>query len=134
VCQQRVDHHVADEEHLVFSDAFAAEVLHPRRLGHEQQIRNLVGQHAVDLFRHIAIEAAQAGFDMCDPDAALASDKGAGDRRVYVANHHYRIRFPLDDDRLERGHDGGRLSCMRIGSDLQVDGGARQSELLEEDS
>ncbi len=61
---QRVDHQVADEMHPVGRDALACEVVVGAALGRVEQVGDLVGQDAVDLLRHAAVEAAQPGLDV----------------------------------------------------------------------
>ena len=52
-------------------DSFAPQVLHPARLGHEQPVADRVGEDAVDLLGHGAVEAAQARLDVGHRDAQL---------------------------------------------------------------
>jgi hypothetical protein len=57
--EQRIDHDVADEVGALGGNAFARQVVVRRALGRVQEIGDLVGQHAVDLFGHRAVVAAQ---------------------------------------------------------------------------
>ena len=52
VFHERVDHHVADEMDFGGVDAFGAQIVGGVALGGEQVVGNLVGQDAVDFFRH----------------------------------------------------------------------------------
>ena len=67
-------------------DAFPREVVVRGALGRVQEVRDLVGQHAVDLFGHRSVEAAQSRFDVHDRHALLHRDQRAGERRVDVAD------------------------------------------------
>src|SRR3954453_7016598 len=48
----------------------------------------MVGDDAVDLFRHSTVVAAQPGFDVADADAELACGDRAGEGRVDIAGDH----------------------------------------------
>ena len=69
-------------------DALAREVLAPAALGHEERVGDRVGQHAVDLLGHRAVERAQPGLDVRDRDPLLHRDERARDRAVDVADDH----------------------------------------------
>ena len=64
VAVERVDHGVPDEVDPLPVDPLMNEV--PFRLGRgrEQQVAQLIGQDAVDLLRHAAIERPEARFDV----------------------------------------------------------------------
>src|SRR5579871_2009878 len=47
-------------------NSFALQVSVPVLGRREKQVRQLIGQHAVDLLRHTAVERAQPGFHMGD--------------------------------------------------------------------
>src|SRR5215469_11566541 len=81
---QRVDHHVAYQMNLLSCDAFPGEVLIPVLGWSEEQIRNLIGQKAIDLFRHSAIERAQTSLYMSHRDKKLGANQGRSDRRINV--------------------------------------------------
>jgi hypothetical protein len=101
-------------------------------LGGEQQVGNLVGEHAVDLFRHAAVVAPQAGLDVDHLHPALGSDQGAGDGGVDVADHQHRLRPDLVEHRLEALHHLGGLHRVAAGADFEVMVGARDAEIGEE--
>ena len=113
-------------------DAFAREVVRGGALGRVEPVGDLVGQHAVDLLGHLAVEAAQARLDVHDRHALLARDEAAGQRRVDVADDDHAARAELVDDRLEAPHDLGRLHRVRARADLEVDVGRRQLEVGEQ--
>src|SRR5690606_10735048 len=121
VVAQGVDHDVADELDACRIDAFAHQVVAALALGEEQQVGHLVGQDAVDLFRHVAVIAAQAGFDVDHRDAFLYRHQGAGQGRVDVAYHQHRGRADLVDGGFEQPHDLGGLDGVGAGADFEVD-------------
>ncbi len=55
----------------------------------ERAVGQLVGQHAVDFFRHGAVEAAQARFHVDPRHALLGRHQRAGDGGVDVAHHQH---------------------------------------------
>ena len=73
--QQRVDHDVADQMNLLGRHAFGAQVL--ARIGRrrQQHVGQPIGHDPVDLLRHRAIVAAQAGLDVRHRDQQLRADE-----------------------------------------------------------
>ena len=130
--QQGVGHDVADEVDLLRCGAFAQEVGAGSLLGDEQDVGHGVGEHAVDLFRHRAIEAAQAGLDVDDRDAELHGGEGGGQRGVHVADDQHGIGARRRQHGLQAPHHLGGLHGVRAGADLQVVVGDRQVEVAEE--
>jgi hypothetical protein len=84
VLQQRIDHHVAHEPDAPGCNAFAQQIIASRALGRIQQVRDLVGQDAIDFLRHLAVETAHPGLDMDDPRALLGRDETACQRGIDV--------------------------------------------------
>ncbi len=74
VLEERVDHHVSDQKHLVGGDALPGEVVDAALLGAEQEIADRVGEHAVDFLGHGSVEAAEARLDVDQLDAELHGD------------------------------------------------------------
>ena len=68
-------------------DAFPAQVLDRIVRVGEQELGELVGDDAVDLLRHRAVEAPQARLDVCVRDAELDEHERRRKRRVDVARH-----------------------------------------------
>ena len=66
-----VDHHVAHHMDAPGGLSLPQQVLLPAFLGHEKAVRDRVRHHAVDLFRHGHVEAAQARLDMGHPDQSF---------------------------------------------------------------
>ena len=77
VPQQRVDHHVADKANAFRRYPFAGKVRRRAGFGRIEHVRNLIGENAIDLFRHAAVEASQPGFDMNDGHQSLAGNQAA---------------------------------------------------------
>ena len=132
VRQERVDHHVADEMGARRIDALAREVVMSRALGRVEQIRDLVGQHPVDLLRHRAVETSQPRLHVRHRHALLHRDQRAGERRIDVADDEDAGGMVRVEHRLEAPHHFGRLHRMRSGTDLQVDVRWRQTEAREQ--
>ncbi len=68
---RHVGHHVPDEMALP-GRRLAFQVAHRGLGGAEQQLARVVGQHAVQLLRHRAVEGAHAGLHMTDRHARLS--------------------------------------------------------------
>ena len=82
---QRVDHRVA---HIVDPPLLAAlgqKVLACLGRVGEQQARELVGHHTVDLLGHRPVERAQAGLHVPERDAELRGHERGGHGAVHVA-------------------------------------------------
>jgi hypothetical protein len=111
-----------------FGNAFAQQIGVRAFLRREQQIRDLIGEDAIDLFRHRAVETAQARFHVYYGHAFLDRDERAGERRVHVADDEHG-RWPLAIEHgLEAPHDLGGLHGVRSGADLQIDVGVGYAE------
>ena len=67
-------------------DAFARQILVGRALGGVEQIGDLVREHAIDLFGHGAVVAAQPRLDMRDGNVLLGGNQAAREGRVDVAD------------------------------------------------
>ena len=77
VLQQGIDHHVADKANAIRRDPFPGEILRRAAFGRIEQIRNLIGEDAIDLFGHAAVVAAQPRFDMNNGNQPLACNQAA---------------------------------------------------------
>ena len=80
----------------------------------------MVGDHAVVLFGHRAVVAAQPRLDVRDFHAELRPNKCRGHRGVHVAVHQHPIRLQLPAQRLEALHDPRRLLRVGQGADFEV--------------
>ena len=132
VLHQRVDHHVADEVDLLGRDAFGAQIVGGVALGGEQIVGNLVGQDAVDFFRHAAVAAAKAGLDMGDLNAALHRDERAAERRIDVADDQDDVGGMIVERLVERGHDARGLHRVARGAHFEMEVGVRNLKVAKE--
>ena len=82
---QRVNHDIAGEMDFFRRHAFGAQIVDSALFGDEEQIGNAIGDEPVDFFRHGAVPAAQARFDVGHGHMRFGSDKAASDRRIHVA-------------------------------------------------
>ena len=94
----------------------------------------MVGDDAIDLLGHRAIEGAQSRFDVAEGDPLFRGNERDGRRRVDVSSDEDDVGSVLPADLLERRHDPGGLAGVRVGADLEVDVGPRHAELIEEDA
>ena len=133
VLVQGVNHHVADKKYLFWRDALSLEILVGAARGGEQKIRECVGDDAVDLLRHPAVETAQAGLDVGHRRPQFGGGDGAGQRRVDVADHDHHVRAFLQQYFFESHHHAGGLLSVGAGADAQVDVGAGDAQLVEKD-
>ena len=92
--QRGVVHHVADVVHTV-DDVLGREVAHCRRCRAEQHVGHVVGEHAVALLAHHAVERPQAGLDVRERDARARRREGRGERRVGVPVDEHRVGLLL---------------------------------------
>jgi len=113
------DHDVADEADALGRRAFAPEIDVGVAATGEQQVGNGVRGHAVDLFGHGAVAAAQSGLDMRHADAEFDGHQRPGQGRVDVADDDEPIG-PLALQQLaQRQHGPGRLFGMGPRSDAE---------------
>ena len=109
-----VDHDVPHEAHGA-GDALAPQVLHRRVARGEQQIAQVVGEDAVELLRHPAVEGPHPRLDVGDRDPRLRRREAAGERRVRVAVDEHRVRALLGEQRSECGeHPRGLLRVRPV--------------------
>ena len=83
---QGIDHHVANQEDAFAGAAFLEQMLHAVFFGDEKVVGNGVGQNAIDLFGHGAVEAAEPGFDVGHADAELHGGERDRDGGIDVAD------------------------------------------------
>ena len=92
----------------------------------EEQVGDRVGDDAVDLLGHRAVEAAQARLDVADRDAELRGHERGGERRVDVAGHEHDVGLGVERDRLEALHHARRLLARASPSRRRACGRARR--------
>ena len=127
-----VDHDVADDLDRA-GDRFAREVVRRALRGHEQQVADVVGDDAVELLGHRAVERAHPGLDVRDGDPQLRRCERARERRVRVAVDEHRVGLLGAQQIAERGEHARRLLGVRAAAELQLDVRARHRELAHED-
>ena len=130
--QRHVDHHVADELDPP-GNVLALEVGDRGRRGAEQQVGEVVGEHAIELLGHRAIEGAHARLHMGDRHARLGRGQAAGQRRVRVPVDEDDVGALRGDERPQRGEHARRLLGVRAAVDAELALGARDAELGDED-
>ncbi len=97
-----------------------SKVLVGRRLGREQQIRDLVGQHPVELLGHAPVEAPETGLHVGDAESQLRGRQGARERGVDITNDDQLVRPFGDQHRLEPRHDPSDLRRGAGRPDFQI--------------
>ena len=126
-----VDHDVPHEAHGA-GDALAAQVLHRGVARREQQIAEMVGEDAVELLRHPAVEGPHPRLDVRDRDPRLRRREAAGERRVRVAVDEHRVRALLGEQGPERGEHPRGLLRVRPRPEAELALGARNPQLVDE--
>ena len=111
---------------------FRAQVVVGVLRGRQQEIGETIGDDAIDLFRHLAIEAAQACLEMRHRNQQLRRDNRRRHRRVHVAGHDNKVGFVLETHRLESQHHLRGLHSVRRRADVEVAVRRRQPEFLQE--
>ena len=95
-------------------DALGAEVRERLVRVGEEQIGELVGDDAVDLLGHRAVEAAQPRLEVGDRDPELGGDERRGERRVHVAGNDHEVRALASRHGLEPLHHARRLLARGV--------------------
>src|SRR5581483_10948529 len=98
----------------------------------QQQIRQTIGDDAIDLFRHRPIAAPHPSFHVCDTEPELRGDQRRRERGVHVAVDDGPIRAVLKQDGLEALHDARGLDRVRRRADVEIDLGRSQTQISKE--
>ncbi len=114
-------------------DPLCVQVVVGLRAVDEELVGELVGDDPVELLRHRAIEAAQAGLDVSDRDLHLGRSQCRRHGRVDVAGDDKQIGALLGQNRLEALHHPRRLLGMAARADLEHVVRRRYAKLLEKD-
>ena len=93
----------------------------------------MIGNNAIDLFGHLAIEGAQARLDMRDGDVQLGRRQRAGERGIGVAVDHQLVGLRFQEDRFDLLEHASGLRAVAAGTDAELIPGFGNAELLEED-
>ena len=92
----------------------------------------MIGDDAVDLLGHPAVEGPKAGLDVRQADVQLRRHERAGQRRVGVAVDQHPVGLGVHRGLLETGEHGAGLSAVRPRPDAQVQVWLGDLELTEE--
>jgi SAM-dependent methyltransferase len=129
---ERIDHDVADPRDLVGRDPLPLQIgVGIRRWG-PQQVRDRIGDEAVDFLRHRPIAAAQSRFEMSERQAKLLCDERASRGRIDVADNDDPARRPAQAHPLIGEHDPGGLLGVAARADAEMHIRRRQCKLLPE--
>jgi len=108
-----IDHHIAGKHDPFRIMAFLEQMFGAGWFRDVQPVRDRISDDPVDLFRHAPVERTQSGLYMDQRNVQLAGSQCHGHGRVHVAHNQDPIRVGLLQDRLDTGHDFGRLNGMR---------------------
>jgi hypothetical protein len=127
-----VVHHVAGPVDHRLVDPLLSEVLDAALGRREEEIRDVIGEHAVDLLGHRPVVASEAGLDVGEASVGLRGHDRARERRVRVAVHHDDVGRFAFDDLAEPTHHRSGLSALRIRAHPEVVLRGRDVQFLEE--
>jgi hypothetical protein len=130
---QGIDHDIANEMDGFAGAALFEEVVDGILFGDKEIVGDGVGEDAVDLFGHGAVEAAEAGFDVGDANAEFDSSEGDGDGGIDVPDDENEMGLVLEKHGFDALKDFGRLGGVGAGTDLEIDVRRGDAHLLEED-
>src|SRR5690606_33016190 len=130
--QAHVGHDVAGDEGAL-GEALGGEVLAGHLGGGQQQVRGVVGEDAVVLLGHAAVEGAQAGFEVGDLEVHLHGGEGAGEGGVRVAVDEGPVRLVLLEDLVYAGEHRAGLAAVGAGADGEVHVRGGDPQVGEED-
>ena len=92
-----------------------------------------IGEDAVDLLRHLAVETPQPGFDVGDGNLHLHGGERAGDGRRDVADDDHQVGLFLLQDRLEGEQDLRHRRGDGARADFEIQVGLGDVQLVEEE-
>ncbi len=103
VLEDRIDHRVAGHADFIILNTFVQEML-PRSPGRgEEQVRDRIREHPVDLFGHRPVETYEACLHMTDPNGELRRHKRTGKHRVRIALDKHNVRLFLHEHMSDPG-------------------------------
>src|SRR5690606_25566650 len=129
---QAVYHHVANEHHRRFRNAFQLQRFVRIARWREQQVHKAIGNDAVDLLRHTPVTAAKPCLDMRRTNPQLHRHEHGGNRGIHIAIYHNPVWPVLHEHWLHTLHDARGLYSMRSGTNLQVEVWLGQAQVAEE--
>ena len=130
---ERIDHDVANKVDGFARAAFFEEMPDGVFFGDEEIVGNGVGEDAINVLGHGAVEAAESCFDVGYGNAELCSGQGDGDGAVDVADHEDEIGLAFEKDRLDASENFGGLRGVGAGADFEIDVRLGNAHLAEED-
>src|SRR5215469_12857266 len=116
----------------VVHDPFASQLLYCRLGRTKQQRRKMVGNNAVDLLRHAAVETAQPSLHVRHRNVQLDRCQCAGEGRIGIAVNTHAIRPVGHQDILDFFQHSRRLRSLASRSHAQAVIRTWQWKLLEE--
>ena len=126
-----VEHNIAHDYHT-FSDFLCGEV-DPRRIARAAAAcAQSIGEHTIDLFRHVAHKAAKPRLNVYDPNSQLGRRESASKRRVRITIHQHSVRLLLQQYRLDALQHASGLGTVRRRADIECDVGCQDAEFVEE--
>ena len=129
--QRDVDHHITDELDAA-GRVLALEVRDRCLRRAQQQVGEVIGQDAVELLGHRAVERPHPRLDMSHGDARLRRGEPARERRVRIAVDEQHIRPLGRQQRPECGEHARGLLRVRAAVDPELTLRPRDAELLDE--
>ena len=129
---QDIGHDVADEDRLA-GQALIGQVVHGNLGGRQKQVRRVVRQDTVVLFRHAAVEGTQPRFEVGQRDVHLDRRDGRRQCGVGVAVDQDTVRLGLFQDFLKASEHRARLCPVLAGSHPEVKVGGGDTQVPEKD-
>ena len=130
--QADVGHHIAGDQGPL-GEALGGEVAAGDLGGGQQEVCGVVGEDAVVLLGHAAVEGAQPGFEVGDLEVHLHCGEGAGEGGVGVAVDEGPVRLVLLEDLVHPGEHRAGLAAVGAGTDGEVHVRCRDPQVREED-
>ena len=96
----------------------------------KQEIRNLIGEQAIDFLRHGAVKGTQSGFDVTDAKSEFRAHQGCGQRRIHIAVNQHQVGTLADNHILKSLHNLRCLLGVTSRTDLQIHIGSGNAKLL----
>ena len=127
-----VDEDIAYVVDILRYHALLVEVAVGHHAGGEEIGGDGVYNRAVDLTRHVHVERARAGYDVCHLQSALLGYDGAAHGGGHVVHHKHHLGGVFVELPLEGQHDGGCHLGVVASADAQVGIGLAHGKVGEE--
>src|SRR5207302_1035513 len=114
-------------------DAFARKVSDCSRSWSKKKARNMVGDDAVDLFRHASIEGPQPRLNMGNRNVKLGRRQRARQSRICITVHQCPVRPLISQNGFDCGQHSTSLFTVGARSNLKVVSRPGNLEFVEED-